>query len=256
MTRRPIRPLLILGLLGPAAWSCMDRADGGESDDVAVHADGAAATMTASAGATAADSTPVPAPRSALLELPGALATVAAAPVVGRTGPGDVPFEVALRSEEARQAIARRFGTRTLDLGLRVGSAGLRQYPCSSCHLGERIVFQEERVDDAHEDIQPVHPAETGATCSSCHAAVDVERLALGSGDTVALDHAYRLCAECHSPQVTAWAAGAHGKRLDGWRGRRVVMGCAECHDPHRPALEQRIPFRAPTLPSGVRGDH
>jgi hypothetical protein len=72
----------------------------------------------------------------------------------------------------------------------------------------------------------------------------------------VALDHAYRLCAECHSPQVTAWAAGAHGKRLDGWRGRRVVMGCAECHDPHRPSLEQRIPFRSPTLPSGGGGDH
>ena len=45
-----------------------------------------------------------------------------------------------------------------------------------------------------------------------------------------------------------AWAGGAHGKRLDGWQGRRVLMGCADCHDPHRPALETRIPFRAPQL--------
>jgi hypothetical protein len=25
-------------------------------------------------------------------------------------------------------------------------------------------------------------------------------------------------------------------------------MGCADCHDPHKPATEGRIPFRAPRI--------
>jgi len=48
--------------------------------------------------------------------------------------------------------------------------------------------------------------------------------------------------------QAEAWAGGGHGKRLDGWEGRRVVMACADCHDPHNPAVQTRIPFRAPQL--------
>jgi formate-dependent nitrite reductase cytochrome c552 subunit len=104
------------------------------------------------------------------------------------------------------------------------------------------------RVPDAHQDIRPVHPELTGARCATCHAADDVEQLALESGERATMDESYRLCAQCHFTQVDAWANGAHGKRLDGWQGRRVVMGCADCHDPHQPALQPRIPFRAPQL--------
>jgi hypothetical protein len=75
-----------------------------------------------------------------------------------------------------------------------------------------------------------------------------VELLVLENGKRATLDESYRLCADCHFAQVDAWAHGAHGKRLDGWQGRRVVMGCADCHDPHQPALERRIPFRAPQI--------
>jgi hypothetical protein len=62
------------------------------------------------------------------------------------------------------------------------------------------------------------------------------------------MDESYQLCAECHFREVEAWAAGAHGKRLDGWQGRRVVMACADCHDPHGPAVPVLVPFRAPHL--------
>ena len=54
----------------------------------------------------------------------------------------------------------------------------------------------------------------------------------------------------CHFTETDAWAAGGHGKRLDGWRGRRVVMGCADCHDPHDPAPRPRTPFAGPHLPA------
>jgi hypothetical protein len=105
-----------------------------------------------------------------------------------------------------------------------------------------------ERVADAHQNIEPVHPERTGALCSTCHAADDVERLALENGERASLDETYRLCAQCHISQVSAWADGAHGKRLDGWQGPRVVMACPDCHDPHNPALQPRIPFRAPRI--------
>lgn len=185
--------------------------------------------------------------RNATLE-PGALATVQAAPVKRWTGPGNRPFEVALRSAAPEAGHSREFGTITLPIALRNRSAGLSQYPCTSCHAGRELVMANQRIGDAHHNIQPVHPDQTGAVCSTCHAAENVELLVLRSGDRAPLDESYRLCGQCHFVQADAWAGGGHGKRLDGWRGRRVVMACPDCHDPHQPAIPSRIPFRAPQL--------
>lgn len=177
---------------------------------------------------------------------PGLLASVTAAPVQGWSGPGKAPFEVLLRTEVPSVGTTRPFGSITLGNSGRQRTLG--QYPCTSCHLGRAMVLRDTRIPDAHENIEPLHPAQTGATCSTCHAPDDVELLNLRSGERATLDHTYRLCAQCHFSQAEAWAGGAHGKRLDGWQGRRVVMGCADCHDPHRPAIGSRIPFRAPQL--------
>lgn len=177
---------------------------------------------------------------------PGLLASVTAAPVQGWTGPGGSPFEVLLRTEVPSVGTTRPFGSITLHNSARVRTLG--QYPCTSCHLGRAMVLRDARIADAHENIEPLHPAQTGAACATCHAPDNVELLNLKSGERATLDHTYRLCAQCHFAQAEAWAGGAHGKRLDGWQGRRVVMGCADCHDPHRPAIGSRIPFRAPQL--------
>ena len=185
--------------------------------------------------------------RQATLQ-PGELPTVYAAPVTDWLGPGKLPFEVALRTPEPVTAHSRRFGTVTLRTSLRMRSADLGQYPCTSCHLGRRITLADARRSGVHENLKVSHPVQTGGTCATCHSADNVEFLALKSGDRVSLDHTYRLCAQCHFAQANSWAGGAHGKRLDGWQGRRVLMGCADCHDPHNPGLEKRIPFRAPQL--------
>jgi hypothetical protein len=177
---------------------------------------------------------------------PGALATVPAAPVAPWTGPGDRSFKVATRTSEEESGHARRFGSITLEIALRTRPLG--QYPCTSCHLGRKIVMAKKRVGDAHQNVQPEHPKQTGALCSTCHAADNVERLVLENGERATLDESYRLCAQCHISQVDDWAHGAHGKRLDGWQGRRVVMACPDCHDPHKPGLTARIPFRAPHI--------
>jgi hypothetical protein len=191
--------------------------------------------------------------RNARLE-PGMLHTVLSEPVVGWTGPGGQPFEVTIRTATPTTALYRPFGTITMRNSLRERTPDLGQYPCTSCHLGRGTVLKDKRIGDAHQNITAVHPVQTGGVCSTCHSADNVELLALKSGERATLDHTYRLCAQCHFQQAERWAGGAHGKRLDGWQGRRVVMGCADCHDPHKPALEPRIPFRAPRI-ERIRGD-
>ena len=185
---------------------------------------------------------------------PGALGTVTAATAVGWTGPGGRPFEVALRTAEAEAGQARRFGSITLPIGLRAPPVGLSQYPCTSCHAGAKVPMGPRRVPDAHDNIRPVHPDTSGGVCATCHAPENATLLVVMGGKRATMNESYRLCAQCHFAQAEAWAGGGHGKRLDGWQGRRVVLACTECHDPHHPAVEPRIPFRAPVL-ERIRSD-
>jgi hypothetical protein len=176
---------------------------------------------------------------------PPALAAVRSEPVHGLTGPGGQPFEVAIR-DAARAGHDRPIGRQTFQISLRAGA--IANYPCASCHQPGRPPARPERAEDAHRNVLPRHPERGGSACTTCHAADAVDQLVLIDGERVALGHAYRLCGQCHYPQVDAWAAGVHGKRLDGWRGRRVLMGCADCHDPHRPGVEPREPFPGPQI--------
>jgi hypothetical protein len=181
---------------------------------------------------------------------PAGRVPVPSAVAFGRLGAGGDSFAVSLRTPQTAAGHSRRIGREIFPITLRLRTPQLGQYPCTSCHVGGDLVVTPERIADAHQDIQPVHPAETGATCGTCHTANDVELLVLLSGERVPLDQAYRMCAQCHAPQVRDWEGGAHGKRLDGWRGERVVMNCADCHDPHRPAVEARIPYPGARLPA------
>lgn len=192
------------------------------------------------------------APPAVSLGDPPGLAAMTAEPVEGWTGPDGEPFEVALRTP-GEAGYDRQIGRRTFHIALRYGE--LLSYPCGSCHQPGQPVIQPDREEDVHQNVQPVHPSESGQRCQTCHATDDVERLPLESGERATLDHAYRLCNQCHFQQAESWAQGAHGKRLDGWSGRRVVMGCTACHDPHRPAVQQRLPFPGPTIPRTGRRD-
>lgn len=193
-----------------------------------------------------AEGLPAASPDTEIPSPPG-LIRVPTDTVQDRTGPGGEPFEVTLRTPGRTAHLHARIGRELYPLPLRTTDFALTEYPCASCHVGTTIT--PDRTDDAHDDIQPVHPSETGAVCTTCHVADSVELLALPGERTASLDHAYRLCAQCHASETEAWAAGIHGKRLEGWHGRRVVMNCADCHDPHRPALETRIPYPGPRIP-------
>jgi hypothetical protein len=183
---------------------------------------------------------------------PPALAAVRSEAVMGRSGPGGRPFEVAVR-EPGLAGQDRRMGRRLFAIALRSDQPVAS--PCSSCHRPGQRVLRPEGAQNAHRNVLPRHPDQAGAQCRTCHAEGSVEQLALLDGTRVPLAHAYALCAQCHYPQVDAWAAGVHGKRLDAWRGRRVLLGCADCHDPHDPGLTPRTPYSGPTLPTtGLRG--
>jgi hypothetical protein len=228
---------------------------------VSGHADGAAALLFLLLLAGCRERDPaldgVGSPRTDVEEgVTSMLRMVPADTVQGRSGPSGEPLQVALRRPDVAEGHSRRIGMETFQIALRIRTPDRTQYPCTSCHVAGGVVVTPERIEDAHRDIQPVHPAETGATCGTCHAADQVDRLVLFSGERLTLDHAYRLCAQCHFTQVNDWAVGAHGKRLDGWRGPRIIMGCADCHDPHSPALEARVPYPGPHLPARTGGGH
>ena len=154
---------------------------------------------------------------------PAALAIINSSDVVGHVGPEGVGFEARLRTPE------------------------LASFPCASCHV--EPVSAGGRGTEEHVDVQPVHPSELAERCDACHSPADPAQLVLHNDQFASLDEAYLLCAQCHYAQADAWAGGAHGKRLAGWRGRRVVMSCTECHDSHAPTFSSRVPFRAPSIP-------
>ncbi len=171
---------------------------------------------------------PPPTPSASLEtepERPRQLQVLAAVDVQGRTGPGDRPFQA-----------SRRTG--------RMG-----QYPCTSCHEQPIVELSAAAVERrwSHLNLRIEHAA--ALRCGTCHRYASLDQLQLIDGDAVDFDHSYQVCAQCHSPQARDWAGGAHGKRLGGWRGDRVVETCTGCHDPHAPAFPRRMPQLYPQVP-------
>ena len=126
----------------------------------------------------------------------------------------------------------------------------IRRFPCRECHtapLGQ-LQARQEKDRKAHWEIELRHAGTLTMTCATCHAGGSMESLRTLTGGAVELDHAYQVCAQCHSSQARDWAGGAHGKRLGGWAPPRVVVSCPACHDPHQPRLDKRWPARASRL--------
>jgi hypothetical protein len=120
----------------------------------------------------------------------------------------------------------------------------LEKYPCSTCHAVPpgRMRAAAGSPRRAHWDLRLRHAPAAVMTCTTCHAAEALDALRTLQGARVDFDHSYQVCAQCHTRQANDWAAGAHGKRAGGWAPPRVVLACAECHDPHQPRWDTRWP--------------
>jgi hypothetical protein len=134
-------------------------------------------------------------------------------------------------------------------------SEKMEKLPCGRCHsepLARIVNRQASEPRKAHWSIELRHAKESVMNCATCHGQETMTELRTLNGAPVHFDHSYQVCAQCHSRQAADWSGGAHGKRAGGWAPPRVIFNCAECHDPHKPALEKRWPAQRGER-SGVR---
>lgn len=128
----------------------------------------------------------------------------------------------------------------------------IRKFPCAECHTSSLPSRSGDPFDPrdtsgtgkrkAHWDVAIHHaPAQT-MDCRTCHDPAAAMGLRTLRGEPVAYDHSYKLCMQCHFQEARDWSGGAHGKRLGGWAGERVVQNCTGCHNPHQPAFPTRMP--------------
>lgn len=146
---------------------------------------------------------------------------------------------------ESREIVEAHVATGVASFSVLARAPRLTKAPCISCHTQPLAAMRWDGSDGqktAHWQIELVHAASTVMTCTTCHAPANLDELRTLTGAPVAVDHAYEVCAQCHSRQKADWEGGAHGKRAGGWAPPRVVYNCTECHNPHAPAFETRWP--------------
>jgi hypothetical protein len=158
-----------------------------------------------------------------------------------------IPQEVLADLSLPKSVPTRWRGESARDFQVAQRHSTLRTFPCTQCHTGNFVPDgKRDGPQKAHWDMDLHHAGKGTMDCFTCHAPEDGMTLRTLRGDTVGFDHAYQLCAQCHSSQAKDWSIGAHGKREGGWAGDRVVRSCTGCHNPHDPAFDTRLPAIAP----------
>ena len=113
-------------------------------------------------------------------------------------------------------------------------------FPCSQCHDdSDSVNTTPRKLTDNHEEIVLQHD-EKNRWCLDCHDAKNRDKLHLASGKPVEFTESYRLCGQCHGPELRDWRAGVHGKRTGSWSGQKQYLLCAHCHNPHSPRFKPR----------------
>ena len=186
-----------------------------------------------------------PRPSHATLE-PGALATVPAAPVERWNGPGDRPFEVAIRTSEREAGhVAQVRLHHAADRAARAAPSA--SIPAPRVISAGRSSWPTQRIADAHQNIQPVHPAADGRRLLDLPCGR--QRRAAGAQERRARDAWIRATACARSAISSRQTRGPAARTASGstaGRGAGSSWVARDCHDPHKPAVEPRIPFRAP----------
>ncbi len=129
-------------------------------------------------------------------------------------------------------------------------------FPCSECHSEMEVNREPRQLEDFHDDIILDHgPADRW--CLDCHNADDRDVLRLVNGTLIPFDESYRLCGQCHGTIFRDWRNGIHGQRRGYWNGRKSLLLCAHCHNPHSPRFQAIKPLPPPVRPEflGTQND-
>ena len=120
----------------------------------------------------------------------------------------------------------------------------MKRYDCRECHTASMKTMASSDEQQAHWDVKLNHAFSDIMDCATCHGHGDASTLISINGTQIEYDNSHLLCGQCHSNQLNDWYGGAHGKKLSGWKTPRVSKTCVECHDPHKPGFDQRMPAR------------
>jgi hypothetical protein len=115
---------------------------------------------------------------------------------------------------------------------------------CSTCHSTREPNFDNKdhtTLDEFHQGLEVKHHK---VACYACHHPEDADSLRSADGRRIPYDQVMTLCSQCHGPQSTAFAHGAHGGMTGFWdlsRGPQMKNNCIDCHDPHAPQFPKMI---------------
>ena len=132
-------------------------------------------------------------------------------------------------------------------------------HPCLDCHDWAESDLTPRVLKEPHDNFRLQHGLHGKGEfwCLTCHHLEGDGGLKTFEGVKLSFDEAYILCSQCHSQEAKDWAFGAHGKRVDNWRGERRILNCTACHYQHRPNYDPRKPMPKPSLRMGlVRPGH
>jgi hypothetical protein len=125
-------------------------------------------------------------------------------------------------------------------------------FPCSECHLPDDEINREPHAVPDHEAVVFEHNEEN-RWCLDCHDAKSRDMLHLADGRLIPFEESFKLCGQCHGPELRDWKVGIHGKRTGSWSGAKEYLLCAHCHNPHSPAIKPVEPLPAPTRQEDIR---
>lgn len=126
----------------------------------------------------------------------------------------------------------------------------LSDFDCYACHERDQpppLRFDEQHnlvIPDEHSNLELAHGSHNrNNLCYNCHNEQNLLTFQTRDGRELKFEDSTALCGSCHGPTYRDWEAGAHGRTNGYWdrtRGAIHRLGCANCHDPHRPRLPTR----------------
>lgn len=127
-------------------------------------------------------------------------------------------------------------------------------HPCGNCHAWAQSDPTPRILKAPHDNFVLRHGLHGKGQfwCFTCHHLEGDGGLRTLEGEKVGFDDAYLICSQCHVKEARDWAYGAHGKRVDNWRGERRVLNCTACHYQHRPAWKPRDAKAGPETRQGL----